>query len=102
MTNWYLRFVARSSKSILFAMTMQGMCGQCVRISVPCLQVLVRDLARCVENEDGRMRTVIITRVQLVEGLLTCRVPDVNLKRLALYLRPVTVHRQRVSGGRPL
>jgi hypothetical protein len=48
-----------------------------LHLLVPSLKVLVGDLATGIKDEDGGMRSEVVRGVQLVEGLLAGRVPDV-------------------------
>ena len=44
---------------------------------VPVLQVLIRDFPIRVEHQDARVRPEVVRRVQLIEGVLPSRVPNV-------------------------
>lgn len=46
-------------------------------LGVPVAQVCVGHLARNIEHHDADMRSKVICRMQFVEGLLPCRVPNV-------------------------
>ena len=48
-----------------------------LHLLVPSLKVLVGDLATGIKDEDGGMSPKVVGGVQLIEGLLTRRVPDV-------------------------
>jgi hypothetical protein len=48
-----------------------------LHLLVPSLKVLVGDLATGIKDEDGGMCPKVVGGVQLVERLLTSRVPDV-------------------------
>jgi hypothetical protein len=48
-----------------------------LHLLVPSLKVLVGDLATGIKDEDGGMCSEVVGGVQLVEGLLAGRVPDV-------------------------
>jgi hypothetical protein len=48
-----------------------------LHLLVPSLKVLVGDLATGIKDEDGGMCPEVVGGVQLVERLLTSRVPDV-------------------------
>ena len=66
---------------------------------VPVLQVLVGNPSVGVKNQNAAVGTEVVRGVQLVEGLLACGVPDVDLQLLSLVGRVVTVHRQSVGRG---
>jgi hypothetical protein len=48
-----------------------------LHLLVPSLKVLVGDLSTGIKDEDGGMCSEVVGGVQLVEGLLAGRVPDV-------------------------
>ena len=59
---------------------------------VPVFQIGVGDLSLRVEHEDADHCTEVISRVQLVEGLLACCIPDIYLQLFALHVILVAVH----------
>jgi len=65
---------------------------------VPFLQVLVSDLPSDVKTQNAAVRLEVIGRVQLVELLLSRRVPEVDLVLLVAFLVVVTKQRQGVGG----
>ena len=52
----------------------------------PRRKIFVRRLARHVKAKDARMRLVVVGRVHGIEALLTGRVPNLSLHRLAVDL----------------
>lgn len=65
---------------------------------VPGTEVGVGDLTCHVENENACMCAVIVGRMQAIEALLSCCVPDIDLEVLPIQCSVVSVHGQCVGG----
>ena len=64
-------------------------------LSVPYFQVVIRDFPSGIKDHDASMGTIIVTRVKLIEGILTCGIPDVYFVVFSVVvLKIMSVHGQ--------